>query len=639
VLDNAPKIPADKLPKLTKVISKICGTHGTVVNIEMPIDEETSKTLGFAFVVFQTKEQANLCVDGMSNGYKLDKKHILIASLMSDFDKYMDTPEDWNSPSEREFEEKENLQWWMYSKNCEDQFAIRHDTMTEVMWCRKNDVSPCQTRDRWADTSVAWSPNGTYMATFHRQGIALYAGKKWARTQRFSHSAVKFIEISPCEKYIVTLSADAPANPQDPQAIIIWDIKTGEKKRGFDVNEGEQERGWPVFKWSHDDKYCARLIHKKAGPDGGKAEDMISIYETPGMHLLDKKSLKISEVQDFSWSPTDNVVAYWTPEIGERPARLSITAIPSREELTSKNFVQVKECKLVWQKSGDHLCVAVERHNKRKTATYWNFCLFHMREKLIPCDIVELEERVKLGHCAWEPTGTKFAIIHGEAPRICCSVYDLADGKVTLVKCLDKVQANHISWSPRGRYLILAGLGQMQGVFEFIDTATMEPMNQGEHFMASEVLWDPTGRYVITVVSFLRHQSDTGYYVWSFQGKLLQKYIIPKFYSLEWRPQPPSLLSAKDIQWCEKNYKQYQAEFEAQDKLTMNAASAEVRAARNKLLMQWEDFQEKATYYLSKRSSQLAALRPATDDDMVQQEVEEIVAEFLSETIDILDRI
>lgn len=122
-----------------------------------------------------------------------------------------------------------------------------------------------------------------------------------------------------------------------------------------------------------------------------------------------------------------------------------------------------------------------------------------MREKLIPCDIVELEERVKLGHCAWEPTGTKvrvhlpldrgggsgstcikprrltmpgcplpcafvqFAIIHGEAPRICCSVYDLADGKVTLVKCLDKVQANHISWSPRGRYLILAGLGQMQG--------------------------------------------------------------------------------------------------------------------------------------------------------------------------------
>lgn len=44
-------------------------------------------------------------------------------------------------------------------------------------------------------------------------------------------------------------------------------------------------------------------------------------------------------------------------------------AIPSREELTSKNFVQVKECKLVWQKSGDHLCVAVERHNKRKTVS------------------------------------------------------------------------------------------------------------------------------------------------------------------------------------------------------------------------------------------------------------------------------
>jgi uncharacterized protein with WD repeat len=42
---------------------------------------------------------------------------------------------------------------------------------------------------------------------------------------------------------------------------------------------------WPAFKWSHDDKYLARMV---SGPNG-----MISVYETPGMGLLDKKSIKV----------------------------------------------------------------------------------------------------------------------------------------------------------------------------------------------------------------------------------------------------------------------------------------------------------------------------------------------------------
>lgn len=506
-----------------------------------------------------------------------------------------------------------------------------------MLWCRKNDVSVIESRPRWAETSVEWSPKGTYMATFHQQGIALYGGKRWARMQRFAHKDVKYIDFSPCENYIVTLSTSAPPqNPQDPQAIVIWDVKTGERKRGFDINPGEQERGWPVFKWSQDDKYCGRLVVKKNSE--GEVEDaFISVYETPSMGLLDKKSLKIPQVRDFSWSPTDNVIAFWTPEVGERPARIALMSMPNREELTSKNLVRVVDCKLIWQKNGDHLCVGVERHNKRKTATSWSFCLFHMREKLIPCDIVELEEKTPLIHAEWEPLGTKLAIIHGEAPRISCSVYDVAEGKVTLLKCMERVNANRIFWSPRGRYLVMAGLGSMQGVFEFIDTETMEMMNTGEHFMASECLWDPTGRYIITVVSFLRHQTDTGYYVWSHQGKLLQKFVIPKFYSLAWRPQPPSLLTPKEVRACEKNYKQYQSEFEAQDKMSMSKASEEQKAKRRDLLDRWEDFQERAIYLASKRVSMYAALRPTLSEDMVAEEVEEVAEVFLTETVDIVD--
>lgn len=47
---------------------------------------------------------------------------------------------------------------------------------------------------------------------------------------------------------------------------------------------------------------------------------------------------------------------------------------------------------------------------------YCNFEVFHMREKQIPVDSVECKEPIQA--FAWEPVGSKFAMIHGESPNI-----------------------------------------------------------------------------------------------------------------------------------------------------------------------------------------------------------------------------
>ena len=39
----------------------------------------------------------------------------------------------------------------------------------------------------------------------------------------------------------------------------------------------------------------------------------------------------------------------------------------------------------------------------------------------------------------------------------------------------------------------------MNGVLEFIDTSDFTTMNSGEHFMATDIEWDPTGRYVLII--------------------------------------------------------------------------------------------------------------------------------------------
>jgi uncharacterized protein with WD repeat len=60
---------------------------------------------------------------------------------------------------------------------------------------------------------------------------------------------------------------------------------------------------------------------------------------------------------------------------------------------------------------------------------YYNFEIFHMREKQIPVDSVEIKEQIHA--FAWEPVGSKFAIIHGEGANVSVSFYGVKSGQVS----------------------------------------------------------------------------------------------------------------------------------------------------------------------------------------------------------------
>lgn len=71
--------------------------------------------------------------------------------------------------------------------------------------------------------------------------------------------------------------------------------------------------------------------------------------------------------RDFEWSPDASILSYWVPEVDACPARVCLIEIPSRNELRVRNLFNVADCKLHWQKSGEHLCVKVDRYAKKKT--------------------------------------------------------------------------------------------------------------------------------------------------------------------------------------------------------------------------------------------------------------------------------
>ncbi|XP_074648217.1 eukaryotic translation initiation factor 3 subunit B-like [Tubulanus polymorphus] len=628
VVDNIPKVGSDRKDKLKNVIRKIYQQFGKLVTEHYP--EENGMTKGYIFLEYTNPAHAQEAVT-KTNGYKLDKAHTFSVNLFSDFDRYANVPDEWEKPEPMPYKDHGNLRQWLQNSDCHDQYSIIYDGGERTaIFANGNNAEPLsvEERARWTETYVRWSPMGTYLATFHSKGIALWGGEKFRQIMRFSHNGVQLIDFSSCERYMVTFSPIPDTKSDESRAVIIWDILTGLQKRSFHC---ENASVWPIFKWSPDGKYFARI-----------GTDTLSIYETPSFGLLDKKSLKITGIADFSWSPTDNIICYCTPEENNTPARVTLLEIPSRRELCVKNLFNVADLKMHWQKNGDYLCCKVDRYSKMKkekdqikySGMYHNFEIFRMREKQIPVDKVEMKEPIIA--FAWEPTGHKFSFIHGESTRISVSFYQVRPaGRVDLIKTFEKRQVNHIFWSPMGQFVVLAGLRSMSGSLEFIDTNDMTIMNMNEHFMATDVEWDPTGRYVASAVSWWGHKVDNAYWIWNFQGRLLQKQPLERFCQLLWRPRPPSLLTDAMIKEIKKNMKKYSAQFEVKDRMSQTKASKELIERRQKKVDEFLKYREQVMAEYQEQKPQRMALRGGIDTDDISNDTEN----FTEETIEFLVKV
>ncbi|XP_017782495.1 PREDICTED: eukaryotic translation initiation factor 3 subunit B [Nicrophorus vespilloides] len=634
VVDGVPVVGPDRIEKLKSVINKLFTKFGNIVNEYYPVNEKGS-TKGYIFLEYSSPLHAAEAVK-LTNNHKLDKQHTFLVNIFTDFNKYEKIPEKWEPPTPEQYKGQGDLHYYLLEPDAYDQFCVVNGPGQSVQIWQNTQPEPTCVEDRqmWTQTYIKWSPLGTYLSTFHKQGIALWAGPNFTQYKKFSHNLVQFIDYSPCEKYLVTYSPQIDTDNPDQKRIIIWDIRTGLEKRSFDP---EGPSAWPIFRWSHDDKYFARM-----------GNEILSVYETPSFFLMDKKSLKIPGIRDFSWSPTDNIIAYWVAEDKDVPARVILLEIPNKQEIRSKNLFSVADCKIHWQKSGDYLCVKVDRYAKvrkeknefKYSGMYYNFEIFHMREKQIPVDSVDCKEPIQA--FAWEPVGTKFSFIHGDSPNINVSFYGIRIGQAPiLLKKFEKRSCNHLFWCPTGQYIVLAGVGSNGGSLEFVDTKEFLVMNSTDHFQMSDVEWDPTGRYVVTGVSVWKTKVDTGYWIWSFQGKILKRINQEKFAQLLWRPRPNTLLTDQMQKDIKKNLKKYYAQFESKDRMRQTRASKELIEKRAALMERFNEYRKsKNDEYIENKPKRLA-LRNNVDTDELDGDTEnveeEIVEFFIKEETILID--
>jgi len=384
----------------------------------------------------------------------------------------------------------------------------------------------------------------------------------------------------------------SPSDLKKETSVRVWRVMTGKMLRSFTTpSHSPMGTGnWPHFLWSFDGKFLARCSDKE-----------LFVYETPGMALLDdplgKKSTIKYPLEKFSWSPGDNILSIWIPELKDSPGRLLLVEIPSRKEIASKNVYNVVEASMFWQSKGDYVALRttlMRRTGKKGKKEYTQIEIFRIREKNIPVDTVQIED-LKVKSLHWEEGGRRLAVLgEEETTRAhCIRFFEVSQKSVKrdTVQVAQMDVSNQVSlmkWSPHGTNFILACEGA-DGALTFAALTAdnkIDIFHKDEHFMVNDVKWDASGRYVCTAVtielvtsgvnpSYFRHQKETGFMVWSFQGRLQYMAQRARLFQFLWRPHPPSLLSQAKADDVHRRLKDYSRRYDVIDDKIRNSHRAE----------------------------------------------------------------
>ena len=586
-------------------------------------------------------------------------------SPLDDYHKYMAIPDEEVELKPPPYEPSENLKGWLLDEQARDQYVVRYNEETEIWWNDavkgQQDADPAYAKRNWTDTYINWSPRGTYLATFHRLGIMLWGGPSWKKLLKLTHGGVKLIDFSPCENFVVTWS---PETNQD-KALIVWSVKTGAKLREFQGHVpkegGPDHMEWPAFRWSHDDSYFARL-----------GDDCIYVYESTTMKLIKDKAEKRTSVPPpfpltpFPLSPTSPfpfpfsgadgrralvpVVALRQPRVALDPrapqpageGRADGAALA--HEIRQKNLFNVADIRLTWHPQGHFLCVKVDKHSKSKKTLNSAFELFRVLDKDVPIEVKEFDKDKVIVAFAWEPKGLRFACVVGEggSQRMDVTLYTMGskhNGRYSELKNFERKPADRLFWSPAGNILLLANLKGTAGQLEWVDANTQQTIGEADHFMCSDIEWDPTGRFVATSVSHWKHQMENGFNVWSSHGRELDRVRHEKMYQFLWRPRPPSLLPEAKEKEIRKNLRDYAKQFEEIDaKLKMGMAGDLLKQRREKSAAFEEFLRAKAEEWAAQRQTRIDLRGGAESDNesayTLVEEVDEVELDFKEEVVD-----
>ena len=144
-----------------------------------------------------------------------------------------------------------------------------------------------------------------------------------------------------------------------------------------------------------------------------------------------------------------------------------------------------------------------------------------------------LDKEGPIHDVSWNPNSKEFGVVYGYMPA-----------KTTIFNMRGVAKHNFplsprntILFSPHGRFVLVAGFGNLAGQMDIYDLdrnyhkiATVEASN------SSVCAWSPDGQYILTATTSPRLRVDNGLRLWHVSGSLMYNEDMTELYDVTWRP-------------------------------------------------------------------------------------------------------
>ncbi|KAG2421714.1 hypothetical protein HFD88_005690 [Aspergillus terreus] len=377
----------------------------------------------------------------------------------------------------------------------------------------------------------AYSPCGRYFAWASPEKVTIVDPSVGHVVSTIPAENVFELGFSPLGTYLITWQRPSKdANGDATKNLKVWQVVEQAPDAPAETHTvvgswvQKSQTGWNL-QYTADERFCARVVTNE-----------VQFFQSDNLAKVWNK-LRVEGVSDFSLSPGKNPsVAVFVPERKGQPAAVKLFMVPQfGAPVSQKTFFKGDKVQLKWNASGTTCIVLAQTEVDKTGKSYYGETTLYLLSITGGFDSrVDLDKEGPIHDVTWSPNSKEFGVVYGYMPA-----------KTTIFNFRGVPQHNFalaprntILFSPHGRFVLVAGFGNLAGQMDIYDleknyhkVTTVEASN------ASVCAWSPDGQFILTATTSPRLRVDNGIRIWHVSGALMYNEDMHELYDVFWRPQ------------------------------------------------------------------------------------------------------
>lgn len=375
-----------------------------------------------------------------------------------------------------------------------------------------------------------YSPDGRFFAWASPDKVTVVDASVGHVVTELPADNVYELGFSHAGTYIITWQR--PTKDEDGNAtknLKVWrtiDDNAGERGERDVVGKFVQKNqtGWNL-QYTSDEEFCARCVNNE-----------VQFYESKDLGTVWNK-LRVEGVTDFALAPgKTHSVAVFTPERKGQPASVKVFNVPQfTTPVSQKTFFKGDKVQLKWNAQGTSLIVLAQTEVDKSNKSYYGETNMYILSANGGFDSrIQLDKEGPIHDVSWSPNSKEFGVVYGYMPAKTTIFNQRAVARHTF----NLGPRNTIIFSPHGRFVIVAGFGNLAGQMDIYDLEkNYEKVCTIEASNAAICEWSPDGKHILTATVSPRLRVDNGLRIWHVGGGLMYNEEMHELYHVVWRPQ------------------------------------------------------------------------------------------------------